>query len=190
MSLAMLFCKSNRVILVLFHSVIQLLIEHSFYLQKVTHGTDMIGTDSFSGILHPFTCLKKIKKINKAVDLEGFQTGIKRKIQNEAQTCFTFMKNLQWRSTTSVAKHRATFFHGIVSTLKFMSYLTVTVKTFQMLKTNLMNLMGKAEQTLTQLMSTYLGRPELGSWTRQKPYMTLPLFSSSTSSSNPPSRGL
>lgn len=40
---------------------------------------------------------------------------------------------------------------------------------------------------LTQFMRTYLGRPELGSCTRQKAYITFPLFSSSTISSNPPS---
>jgi len=40
---------------------------------------------------------------------------------------------------------------------------------------------------LTQLTRTYLGRPELGSFTRQKAYITFPLLSSSTISSRPPS---
>lgn len=40
---------------------------------------------------------------------------------------------------------------------------------------------------LTQLMRTYFGRPELGSSTRQKAYITFPLLSSSTISSRPPS---
>lgn len=39
----------------------------------------------------------------------------------------------------------------------------------------------------TQLMRTYLGRPEFGSCTRQNAYMTFPLFNSSTNSSSPPS---
>lgn len=39
----------------------------------------------------------------------------------------------------------------------------------------------------TQLMRTNLGRPELGSFTLQKAYITFPLLSSSTSSSRPPS---
>ena len=40
---------------------------------------------------------------------------------------------------------------------------------------------------LTQLIRTYLHRPEFGSSTRQKAYIILPLLSSSTSSSSPPS---
>lgn len=40
---------------------------------------------------------------------------------------------------------------------------------------------------LTQLTRTYLGRPELGSFTLQKAYITFPLLSSSTISSRPPS---
>lgn len=40
---------------------------------------------------------------------------------------------------------------------------------------------------LTQFMRMYLGSPEFGSLTRQKAYITFPLFSSSTISSNPPS---
>lgn len=40
---------------------------------------------------------------------------------------------------------------------------------------------------LTQLMRTNLGRPELGSFTLQKAYITFPLLSSSTISSRPPS---
>lgn len=36
-------------------------------------------------------------------------------------------------------------------------------------------------------MRTYLGRPEFGSWTRQKAYITFPLFRSSINSSSPPS---
>lgn len=46
---------------------------------------------------------------------------------------------------------------------------------------------GEGQSSLTQLMRTYLGRPELGSFTLQKAYITFPLLSSSTISSRPPS---